>query len=259
MCVLVAGRWPHRTGMFCFVALHALTSPLLLLLSLKGCFVLLKNKTTLSIAALALAGGTAMLAMPAANAATIRCGNGCDTLASQKYGAGNVMAVGASSSGVLAPFWYNQNEDFVAEVECNVHDLYKVGVIAGSVNRTYSSDEVYQYVYAPVGNTTDKCLGAAPGSTAVTLMPCGTNADTLWVGLSGLQHGNFMPVMSAALSPSSAMLLTASAANGPLTVTQMNLSTTTSNGVTTASVAANQAWETVQGAYGSSSINADRG
>jgi hypothetical protein len=55
------------------------------------------------------------------------------------------------------------------------------------------------------------------------------------------------------------MLLTASSASGPLSVTQMNLSTTTSNGVTTASVAANQMWETVAGVYGSSSVNADRG
>jgi hypothetical protein len=93
----------------------------------------------------------------------------------------------------------------------------------------------------------------------VTLLPCGASVDTLWVGLSGLQHGNFMPVMSAALSPSSAMLLTASSASGPLGVTQMNLSTTTSNGVTTAAVAANQMWETVEGVYGSSSVNADRG
>ena len=221
--------------------------------------MLLKNKTMLGMAALTLAGGMAMLAVPAANAATMRCGKECATLASQKYGASNVMAVGASSTVGLAAFWYNQGEDFLAELEGNVYDLHKAGVIAGSVNKTYSSDEVFQYVYDPVGKTTDECLGATPGSTAVTLMPCGASVNTLWVGLSGLQHGNFMPLMSAALSTNSAMLLTATSASGPLSVTQMNLNTTTSNGVTTAADASNQMWETVQGVYGNSSVNADRG
>lgn len=221
--------------------------------------MLLKKKTMLGLAALTMAGGMAAVTVPAANAATMRCGGGCATLASQKYGAANVMAVGASSTVGLSTFTYSTSEDFLAQLEGNVNDLYKIGVIAGSVKRTYKSDEVYQYVYAPAGKSTNECLAATPGSTAVALLPCGASVDTLWVGLSGLQHGNFMPVMSAALSPSSAMLLTASSASGPLSVTQMNLSTTTSNGVTTAAVAANQMWETVAGVYGSASFNADRG
>jgi hypothetical protein len=221
--------------------------------------VLLKKKTMLGLAALTMAGGMAAVTVPAANAATMRCGGGCATLASQKYGAANVMAVGASSAVGLSTFGYNSSEDFIAQLEGNVNDLYKIGVIAWSENRTYKSDEVYQYVYAPVGKSTNQCLAAMPGSTAVTLAPCGSTVNTLWVGLSGLQHGNFLPVMSAALSKNSAMLLTASSASGPLSVTQMNLSTTTSDGVTTATVAANQMWETVEGVYGSSSVNPDAG
>jgi hypothetical protein len=221
--------------------------------------VLLKNKTMVGLAALALAGGTAMLAVPAANAATDRCGDVCVTLASQKFGATDVVAVSPSSSGELAAFWYKDSEDFYGQPEGNVSALYRAGVIAKSVDNTYSSDEVYQYEYAPGGTASGNCLAATPGSTAVTLQSCGATADTLWVGLNGLQHGNFLPVMSAALSTKSAMLLTASTATGALTVSQMALSTTVSNGVTTATDSPYQMWETVQGAYGSSNVNGDLG
>jgi hypothetical protein len=221
--------------------------------------VLLKNKTLAGLAALALVGGTAMAAMPAANAATMRCGNGCVTLASQKFGPTDVVAVGSSSAGTLAAFWYSNSEDFYGQPEGTVHDLYRAGVIAKSLNNTYNSDEVYQYEYAPGGTASGKCLAATPGSTTVTLLSCGASSDTLWVGLAGLQHGNFMPVMSAALSTKSAMLLTASAATGALDVTQMSLSTSVSNDVTTNTVSQYQMWETVEGVYGSSSTNDDLG
>lgn len=221
--------------------------------------MLLKNKTLVGLAALALAGGMAMTAMPAANAATMKCGDVCLTLASQKYGTADVMAVGSSSSVGLAAFWYSQSEDFRAQLEGNAYDLYKAGVIAKSIQKTYASDQVYQYVYWPDGHASDQCLGTTAGSTAVTLTPCGATASTLWVGLSGLQHGNFEPLMSAALSAESAMLLTTTTATGPLTVSQMNLSTTVSNGVATLTTSSYQMWETVQGVYGSASLNDDRG
>jgi hypothetical protein len=241
--------------MFGSVSFHALPSRIPLLLGHGGCFVLLKNKILAGLAALALAGGTAMLAMPAANAATMRCGKSCVTLASQKYGSTDVMAVGASSTVGLAAFWYNQGEDFFAQAEGSVNDLYRVGVIAKSVNDTYSTDQVYQYMYAPGGKGTDECLGATPGSAAVTLLPCGASGNTLWVGLSGWQDGNFMPLMSAVSSAKSAMLLTASSATGALAVSQMNLG----NDASTVAVSSDQMWETVAGAYGSSSVNADKG
>jgi hypothetical protein len=218
--------------------------------------VSLKNKTLAGLAALALAGGTAMLAMPAADAATMKCGGGCVTLASQKFGAADVMAVGSPSTVGLAAFRYTQSEDFLAQAEGTVNDLYRVGVIAKSVNSTYSTDQVYQYMYAPGGKGTGECLGATPGSTAVTLLPCGTSGNTLWVGLSGWQDGNFMPLMNAVASVKSAMLLTASSATGALAVSQMNLGATTSNEIT---VSPYQMWETVAGVYGSSSVNADKG
>jgi hypothetical protein len=221
--------------------------------------VLLKNKTLAGLAALALAGGTATLVLPAASAATMRCGNGCVTLASQKFGSTDVVAVAPSSTGTLAAFWYSNSEDFYGQPEGTVHDLYKAGVIASTVNNTYRSDEVYQYEYAPGGTASGKCLGATTGSTSVTLQPCGGSADTLWVGLSGWQRGNFMPVMSAASSIKSAMLLTASSATGALSVTQMNLDTSASDGVTTSTVSPYQMWETVEGPYGSSSTNDDLG
>jgi hypothetical protein len=211
------------------------------------------------LAALALAGSTTVLAMPAANAATIRCGGGCITLASQKFGTSDVVAMGPSSTGKLAAFWYSDSEDFSGQFEGTVHDFTKAGVIAGSLEKPYSSDAVYQYEYAPAGRESDKCLAATTGSTAVTLEPCGASADTLWVGLSGRVHGNFMPLLSAALSAKSAMLLTAATATGALSVAQMNLSTTVSDDVTTTTVSPYQMWETVAGVYGSTNLSSDLG
>lgn len=222
--------------------------------------MLLKNRTTVGLAALALAGGAMMLAMPAANAATMKCGDGCVTLASQKYGTTDVVAAGQSSAGTLAAFWYSNSEDFSGQLVGNVHNLAKAGLIAKSIDKTYDSDAVYQYEYAPRGIASGNCLGTTAGSTAVTLLPCGVDSSTLWVGLSGHQSGNFEPLMSAALSTKSAMLLTApSTATGALAVTQMALSTTVSNGVTTVSDSPFQMWETVAGAYGNSSVSSELG
>jgi hypothetical protein len=221
--------------------------------------VLLKKKTMVGLAALALAGGAAMLTMPAANAATMKCGTVCLTLASEKYGTADVMAVGSSSTADLSAFWYSASEDFRAQLEGDVYDLHKAGAIPWSEAKTYGFDQVYQYVYWPDGHAPDECLGTTAGSTAITLRPCGATVSTLWVGLSGLQNGNFEPLMSAALSANSAMLLTASTATGALSVTQMNLTTTVSNGNVTTTTSPYQMWETVEGVYGASSVNADRG
>jgi hypothetical protein len=214
--------------------------------------VLLKIRALAGLAALALVGGAATLAMPSANAETDRCGNGCATLASQKYGAAHVLELGANSTAVLAAPGYNTREDFYGWPEGTVRDLYKVGAIPQAVENTYSSETVYQYEYAPAGGSTAKCLGVTPNAvsgTVVTLLPCGANADTLWVGLSGWQNGNFMPLLSAAASTKSAMLLTATTAAGPLTISGMDLNTTVTNGVTTATVSPLQNWEAVAGVY----------
>jgi hypothetical protein len=216
--------------------------------------VLLKKRTLVGLAALALAGGAALAATtPTANAATIRCGGACTTLFSQKFGASDVVALGPSSTGVLSAFWYTTSEDFYVQAVGTVNDLYRVGVIAKAVNNTYAQDVVYQLEWAPGSHLSGKCLSAASGSSAVTLSTCGQAAGTLWVGLSGLQgSSNYIPMMNAALSTKSAMLLTATTATGPLTVTQMNLTSSTSNGVTTTTVSQYQMWQALQGAYGAS-------
>jgi hypothetical protein len=214
--------------------------------------MLLKIRALAGLAALALVGGAATLAMPAANAATDRCGNGCSTLASQKFGATHLMALGPDATVQLAPAGFTTSEDFYGWPEGTVRDLYKAGVISQAVENTYSSDTVYQYQYAPAGSSSARCIGVAPnavGGTTVTLMECGANADTLWVGLSGWQSGNFMPLMSAAASSKSAMLLTASTAAGPLTISEMNLSTTVTNGATVSTISPLQNWEAVAGVY----------
>jgi hypothetical protein len=215
--------------------------------------VLLKKRTLVGLAALVLAGGAALAATtPAANAATDRCGDACTTLFSQKFGAADVMALGPSSTGVLSAFWYTINEDFYVQPVGTVNDLYRVGVIAKALNNTYAQDEVYQYEWAPGSHLSGKCLSATPGSIAVTLSTCGQASGTLWVGLSGLEAGNFIPMLNAALSTKTAMLLTATTATGPLTVTQMSLTSTTSDGVTTTTVSRYQMWQALQGPYGSS-------
>jgi hypothetical protein len=169
---------------------------------------------------------------------------------SLKFGAKNVVTVQGTSS-VLAPFYYNSNQDLFGRAVGTVHDYYRAHLIAQSVDKTYGADEVYEYEWVPKGVGSVECLGVSsfqPG-TPVTMQQCGQTAATLWIAVTGRQSGNYMPLINAAASANSALVLTAGSASGPLSITQMSLSTTVANGVSTTTCAPTQMWEIEQGAY----------
>lgn len=213
----------------------------------------LKSKFVAGLAAVGLAGGSLALSLPHANAATQKCGSQCQTLASQKFGPKNVVSVQGSAVG-LAAFWYSNGEDLAGWPVGTVHDYYRAGLIAQSVDKLYGADEVFEYEWVPRGIESVRCLGVSSlkAGTPVTLQACGASAATLWIAATGRQSGNYMPLINAAASTKAAMVLTASTASGPLSINWLSLTTKVSNGVSTTTTAPTQMWEAEQGAFGAS-------
>jgi hypothetical protein len=211
----------------------------------------LKAAVLLGVAGAAMASAV-VLTGPAAHAATERCGNYCVTLASQSFGAKQVVAEGANGGTLLAP-GYNSKEDFVGLPVGTVSQLAGAKRIPAGLARTYGNEVVYQLVYQPAGALTGTCLGASSmvAGTGVTVQSCGWPQPmpastlpngTLWIGVHRDASGDFEPFINVAASKSSALVLTATSANGPLTINYMSLGS--------GGVAANQMWESLIGIYG---------
>ena len=74
-------------------------------------------------------------------------------------------------------------------------------------------------------------------------MPASTlPKSTLWIGVHRHASGDFEPFVNVAASTSSALVLTATSATGPLTINYMSLGS--------GGVAGNQMWESLIGIYG---------
>jgi hypothetical protein len=212
----------------------------------------LKAVALLGVAGAAMAGAVALTTGPAAQAATERCGDYCVTMASQSFGTGQVIAATASGGTLLAP-GYNPEEDFIAMAVGTVAQLASVGKMPASLAATYGQEVVYQFVYEPAGQLTDKCLGASStaAGAAVTVGSCGWPQpmpasvmpySTLWIGVHRDAVGDYEPFVNVAASTSSALVLTATSAGGPLTINYMSISAGT--------VASDQMWESLIGVYG---------
>jgi hypothetical protein len=208
--------------------------------------------TLKSLAALAIAGaataGAVAFSGGAANAATQHCGGYCVTIASQSYGTGHVLAVSKSGGVLLAP-GYNSAEDFVGLPVGTVSQLAGAGKVAKSLATAYGQEVVYQLAYQPAGDMTGACIGDSGGS--VVLQYCGAPfptphstlpASTLWIGVYRDHTGNFEPFVNAGASATSAQVLTATSAGGPLVVRGMSQSY--------GAVAGSQQWESLIGIYG---------
>jgi hypothetical protein len=218
-----------------------------------------KTKTLAGMAALAIAGGAAALTGTAANAATAHCGIYCATMASQSYGTGQVIATTATGGTLLAP-GYNPEEDFVPLAVGTVGQLAQAGKIPSSLAATYANEVVYEFSVAPYGALTDECLGISSptAGASVVVQQCGApltgqpapsweaQQGTLWIGVHRDASGDYEPFVNVEASASAALVLTASSANGPLTINWMSLS----SGYSGTSVAADQMWESLIGIYG---------
>jgi hypothetical protein len=215
----------------------------------------LKAAVLLGVAGAAAATAVALTG-PTARAATEHCGNYCVTMASESYGKGQVIAEGANGGTLLAP-GYNSQEDFVGLPVGTVSQLAGAKRIPASLAKTYGNEVVYQFVYQPYGKMTGTCIGSsslAAGSD-VTIQNCGWPQpmpastlpnSTLWIGVHRDASGNYEPFINVAASTSSALVLTATSASGPLTINYMSLGY--------GGVASDQMWESLIGIYGQTQV-----
>jgi hypothetical protein len=206
-------------------------------------------------AAAAAAISTVALTGSNAHAATERCGGeqNCMTMASQSFGSGQVIAETSSGAALLAP-GFNPQEDFVALAIGTVSQLAGAGKIPASLAPTYGNEVVYQFSYQPYGVETYKCLAASStaAGSAVSVGSCGypqviqpqsiIPTNTLWIGVHRDASGNYEPFVNVAASTSSALVLTATSASGPLTINYMSLGY--------GGVAGDQLWESLIGTNG---------
>jgi hypothetical protein len=208
----------------------------------------LKTLAALAVAGAATAGAVALSSGPVANAATQHCGNYCETMASQSFGTGQVIAVSGNGGVLLAP-GYNSSEDFVGLAVGTVQQLAGAGKISASLAKSYAQEIVYQFTYQPTGDMTGACLADSGGHVALEY--CGAPfptphstlpASTLWIGVYRDHSGNFEPFLNAAASTTSAQVLTATSAGGPLAVKGMTMGY--------GGVEASQMWESLIGIYG---------
>jgi hypothetical protein len=198
----------------------------------------LKLKTLAGLAALALAGGAAALAIPQAHAMTEHCGGDCTTMSSQAFGSDEVIANG-NPTALLEP-GYNPKEDFIAHVLGSASGLAQINQVPASEASIYGSESVYEFGYSPYGTLPTECLGASGGS--IVLQACGL-PTTLWIGVHRDASGYYSPFVNVGASASGGIkVLTATGAGSAVTLSPMSIS----NGV----VASDQMWESQLGTYG---------
>lgn len=197
----------------------------------------IKTRVLAGVAALAIAGGGAALAMPHASAETQRCGVNCVTMSSQAFGATNVISAG-NPSMLLAP-GFNPTEDFIGVALGTASNLAQIKQVPAGEAATYGSEVVYELAYEPHGVIATQCLGAS--GSAVVLQTCGL-PTTLWIGVHRDASGDFSPFVNVGESATSAQVLTATSAHGALSVSGMSVSSGT--------VAPTQMWESQIGIFG---------
>lgn len=210
-----------------------------------------------AVLGLAVALALGIATEPAAQGATRQCGDHCVTLASQEFGAGQVIAQ-AATGAVLRAAGSGPLEDFVGRAVGTVAQLARSGKVPAALARTYGAEQVYQLEFEPEGLPGGTCLAAsapgplAPGSSVpaagakVTVRGCGSSSapasSTLWIGVHGDGIGDFEPFVNVAASSHAALALTAIWPGRPLTVTALTM------GGGTAAPA--QMWESLIGVYG---------
>lgn len=211
------------------------------------------------IAALAIAGAAvvsaAALTGSTAYAATERCGPDCVTMAARSLGPHQEIAV-SGNGGVLMRPGFNPREDFIAVPVGTVAQLALVGQIPKALASTYGAEVVYELNFAPAGALTGDCLGisSTKAGSATKIQFCGSpvfgeptplwegQKGALWIGVFRDHSGNFEPFVNVAASSKAALVLTAKAAGGPVTINHMSIKS--------GSVASNQMWESLIGVFG---------
>jgi hypothetical protein len=140
-----------------------------------------------------------MLSFPfSAGASTTECGPGCTSPYNESVGSSEVLTVSGSSVELAAASTTDSAQDWTVESEGAVSTAVSAGVLSARLNMLYSGDTVVEYQYAPDGVPSGNCLSDSDeeledtGTSAdgayyyaptltVTLAPCGTTAQSLWI------------------------------------------------------------------------------
>jgi hypothetical protein len=183
----------------------------------------IKSKVLAAAATLILAVSAATAAALPAKAETPAsgCGSLCVELFSQSNpqlildDPGSVEATGTPIT-TFPPSETNPAEDFGIGSAGLVYDYYEAGLVTTAVAQHYgceagfdfsqcpapdANDLAFEIEFTPEGATTNECVGTpatAAEGTEVSLQPCGTNADTLWIVDSSQSiTGSYVPLISA--------------------------------------------------------------
>jgi hypothetical protein len=200
-------------------------------------FMLTRNWIRTGVATVVLAGSAiaAVETMPAATAATPRCGSSCTALSDQASGHGYVTSVAVSgldrreqtTTIVLAGSGPNTSEDFFREYEGTVAQFYSAGLVSAAMDQTWPTDSVYEYEYAPGGHGSAQCIAVpstAAAGTVLTLGTCGSTAAVVWVALSAASIGGHEPLINGTDTViNTPYVMTANGVNGALTTQQLSL------------------------------------
>jgi hypothetical protein len=187
------------------------------------------SRVCAGIATLALAGSATLAAVPAANAATEACGSNCVALVAEDWGPGYVTAYAGLDARArhitLAAAGQYADEDFQRDYVATVATLYADGLVSGAVGHAWLTDDAYEYQYIPDGTSTNLCLGTATTATqgaTVSLEPCGVDATTIWIAMSGDTQAGYEPLINGTdTNISTPYVLTCGAVGDTLTTTEL--------------------------------------
>jgi hypothetical protein len=112
----------------------------------------------------------------------------------------------------------NPGEDWHVTLQATVSVLYHLGYIGAAMELHYRSQPVVEVMWTPYGVTSNLCRGTAKAATEgekITLQPCGSFPETLWVvdpdsgELPGLADGGNPLIAGSDRNPSVPYVMTA--------------------------------------------------
>jgi hypothetical protein len=176
-----------------------------------------KSKVLAGAATLTLVCGAGLAGAGTASAATPSCGASCINIYSQQFGTSgspsfvlDTFRQGEKTGQPIIMFRtanYDPAEDFTVADQGNVSDFYAAGLVSAEVNlhygcssvanvcaagTSYPDEPAFEAEYAPFGVESGLCAGVAKTAfqgEGVTLQPCGTGPDTVWIADLPLRAG----------------------------------------------------------------------
>jgi hypothetical protein len=170
----------------------------------------IKKKVFAVAATMTMVGGVSAVGLMSADASTTPCGS-CVSVFSQEFGTYDtpnfvldVLRQGEKVGQPLILFRTSNSdpaEDFIADTEETVNDLYSAGLVGSAVAMHYgcvagtgtydfpscagaSNDNAYEFEYSPYGVNSNLCAGVgstAGNGTPVVLENCGVSSKTIWI------------------------------------------------------------------------------